>query len=89
MSSPFPLPSPSFPFEMICMDFFSLQGKEFYIIVDRYSGWLSIFRASSNGASDLVKTLREYFSTFGIAQQVTSDGGTQFTSTVTQSFFKA
>ena len=35
-----------------------------------------------------MKTLKEYFSTFGIAQQVTSDGGTQFTSSVTQRFFK-
>ena len=32
---PFPKPSPSFPFEMICDDFFSFHFKEFYIIVDR------------------------------------------------------
>ena len=36
----------------------------------------------------MVKTLKEYFSTLGIAQQVTGDGGAQFTSSVTKKFFK-
>ena len=87
-SPPWPLPKPNFPFEMICTDYFSFAGKEYYIIVDRYSGWLSVYKANNDGAKDFVRTLKEYFSTFGIALQVTSDGGPQFTSKITQSFFK-
>ena len=37
---PTPLPQPAYPFEMICSDYFSLHGKKFLIVVDRYSGWL-------------------------------------------------
>ena len=65
-----------------------MAGKEFYIITDRYNGWLSICRAGSDGDKGFLKTLKEYFSTFGIAQQVNSDSGTQFTCHATQEFFR-
>ena len=38
---PKPLPTPSYPFEMIVSDYYSYAGKQFLIIADRYSGWLS------------------------------------------------
>ena len=40
---PTPLPQPSYPFEQICSDYFSYQGKNYLIIVDRYSAWLSFY----------------------------------------------
>ena len=40
------------------------------------------------GAAGFIPTMKEYFSTFGIAKQVTSDGGPQYTSNITQKFFK-
>ena len=72
---PWPLPQPEFPFEMISTDYFSYAGRSYYVIVDRYSGWLSVYRAVDNGAGELIRTLKEYFSTFGIAKEMTSDGG--------------
>ena len=73
---------------MVSTDYFSYAGKSFFIVVDRYSGWLSIYRAGKDGALGLIQTMKEYFSTFGIAQQVTSDGGPQYTSQMTRKFFK-
>ena len=86
-SSPWPLPQPSFPFEMVCTDYFSFAGKSYFIMVDRYSGWLSVYKAAKDGAEGLISTMKEYFSTFGIAKQLASDGGTQYTSNITQKFF--
>ena len=53
-SPPWPLPSPEFPFQMVSTDYFSMAGKEFYIIADRYSGWLSIYKAGGNGAMGFI-----------------------------------
>ena len=35
---------PSFPFQVICSDFFEWCGKTYLIIVDKYSNWLSILK---------------------------------------------
>ena len=44
---------------------------------------------SESGAEDLVKRLHETFVTFGIPEELTSDGGPQFTAGKTKTFFKA
>ena len=87
-SPPWPLPQPAFPFERVCTDYFSFAGKSYFIIVDRYSGWLSVYKAGKDGAKGFISTMKEYFSTFGISQEVTSDEGSQYTSNVTQKFFR-
>ena len=46
-----------------------------------------MYKAGKDGAAGLISTMKEYFSTFGIAEQVTSDGGSQYTSHSTQKFF--
>ena len=43
----------------------------------------------SEGANGLVKRLNETFVTFGIPEEITSDGGPQFTAGATQSFLDA
>ena len=85
---PHPLPTPSYPFEMISSDYFSYAGKHFLIVVDRYSGWLSVYPAGDNGAASLVKELRCHFTTFGISSEIASDGGPEFVATLTQKFLK-
>ena len=82
---PTPLPQPSFPFEQICSDFFSHGGKNYLIIVDRYSGWLSIYSVGKGeGAEMLIKTLKTHFCTFGISSELASDGGAEYKATSTQ-----
>ena len=46
---PYPLPAPTYQFEMISTDYFAYAGKCFLIVVDRYSGWLSVFNPMSPG----------------------------------------
>ena len=70
---PKPLPTPSYPFEMIVSDYFSNAGKQFLIIADRYSGWLSIYQGGPHGADSLIKQLKTHFTTFGISDKLASD----------------
>ena len=65
-----------------------VNHHEYVVVVDRYSNWPMVFR-SEDGASGLVKRLREVFVTFGVPEELTSDGGPQFTAGKTQEFLKS
>ena len=69
--------TPDYPFQKICSDYLTWGNHEYVVIVDRYSNWPMVFKAE-NGAEGLVKRLRECFVTFGVPEELTSDGGPQF-----------
>ena len=41
---PYPLHNPQYPFQMISSDYFTYNGHNYLIIVDRYSNWPSVKR---------------------------------------------
>ena len=87
---PHPLLMPDFPFQMIVMDYCTIKGKTWLVCADRFSGWVSCFYYPREAtATDLVKTMKEYFSTYGVAEHISSDSGVQFTSQQFQTFLKA
>ena len=66
---PKPVPEPEYPFQLIAADFFSLQGHAYLVVVDRFSGWLSVYDCGRAATSAmLVEALRTHFSTFGISE---------------------
>ena len=78
---------PKVPFEMIFADYFKLQGINFLIIGDRFSAWTEIFRATSGhaaGSKGLCEALRQVFATFGVPDDLSSDGGPEFTAMETE-----
>ena len=86
---PSPLPSPDYPMQMLAADFFELAGHNYLVLVDRYSGWPSVFRSKAGeGAEELCKLLRDQFVTFGCPDEISSDGGPQFTSRATKDFLR-
>ena len=86
---PTPLLQPAYPFERICSDYFSLHGKKFLIVVDRYSGWLSVYSVTAgDGARGLIQTMKTHFSTFGISEQLSSDRGPEYIAEATKKFLK-
>ena len=85
---PTPPVSPLYPFQCICSDYFHYKGINYLVIVDRYTNW-PIVEQASQGASGLISALRRYFSTFGIAEELASDGGPEFTVTATQKFLES
>ena len=78
---PLPLASPDFPFQMIAMDYLENKGKSWLVIADRFSGWLSLhYFPREASSSDLITSLKNYFCTSGIPEEISSDEGPQFKS---------
>ena len=81
-----PVPS-AYPFQCVCCDFFSHKGSTYLIYVDRYSNWPVVER-SQDGAKGLVNSLRRAFVTYGIPEELASDGGPEFQSNTLQGFLR-
>lgn len=82
---------PSTPFDAIVADFFETQGHHFLVAADRLSGWVEVFSAPvktvTSGANGLVQHLRSFFSIFGVPEEISTDGGPEFVSSIAQEFF--
>ena len=70
---PTPLFTPDYPFQCVCADFFHYKGCNYLVVVDRYSNWPIVERAQG-GAQGLIDCLRRTFVTFGIPDELASDG---------------
>ena len=83
-------PSPEWPFQQICMDYFSIEKHEYLSVVDRYSGWICVYHFKPGGANstELIKLCRDLFTTYGAPEELSSDGGPQFIATSFQTFLK-
>ena len=66
-------------------DYRSIKLKTWLIHADRFSGCVLVFYFEKE-AKGLVKILRELFTTFGGAENITSEGGSQFRAHDTQEF---
>ena len=84
---PTDLPQPEFPFQQLCSDYFSYKGNHYVVTVDRFTGWPDVVRGDG-GSDNLIKELRKLFVTFGIPEELSTDGGPQYTSAVTKQFLK-
>ena len=73
---------PDYPFQHNCTDFFHDKGIYYLVIVDRYSNWPVIER-TSDGAIVFIACLHHIFVTFGISEELSSDGGPEFTAATT------
>ena len=82
---------PSMPFESVCMDFFQLEGYQYFVMVDRFSGWCEVRRAKvgteSAGSKGLITAMRQIFATFGVPSEISSDGASEFTSDESKDFY--
>ena len=84
---PIPPILPVYPFQCICADYIHYHGHHYLVIVDRYSNWPIVERAKE-GAQGLVNVLRHTFATYGIPDELSSDGGPEFVANVTGQFLR-
>ena len=84
---PTPPTRPVYPFQAICADYFSHGGHHYLVAVDRYSNW-PIVEENAEGSKGLIAALRRVFVTFGIAEELSSDGGPEFKAGATKTFLK-
>ena len=66
--------------EQMCADYFHFQGREYVVFVDRYSNWPSVAFPKNSGANELVRIMRDFFSTMGVPMSLATDGGPSFMS---------
>ena len=83
---------PTTPFEMIAADYFDLVAKHFLVVADRLSGWTEVVQTRipsvSSGSKGLCDALRKIFVTFGVPEEISTDGGPEFTSSETEEFLQ-
>ena len=74
---------------MIVADYFSLQGHNYLIVGDQYSGWLSIYGADKGDfdGKALERILWENITTFNIPEEISTDGGPESMSEAVQNCF--
>ena len=87
---PEPLQHPDYPFQQVAADYFQAGGHHYLVVVDRFSGWPTVFfcGGSTNNSRQLQEWSRQYFATYGIPEELASDGGLTFTSYETQKFLR-
>ena len=77
---------------MVFADYFQFSGHHYLVAGDRLSGWVEVFRAPHHtalaGAQGLICALRCLFATFGVPEEVSSDGGGEFVASETKKFFR-
>jgi hypothetical protein len=89
---PTPSSPPTTPFEAVFADFFSHAGQHYLVVGDRLSGWTEVFSSPAGttlaGAAGLIRHLRCLFATFGVPEELSSDGGPEFSAGSTEAFLK-
>ena len=89
---PLPTTPPSTPFEAVFADFFTYSGRHYLVVGDRLSGWVEVFGSPAGttlaGAAGLIRHLRSFFATFGVPEELSSDGGPEFTAGCTEAFLR-
>ena len=78
---PAPLTSQEYPFHMLLADYCDIKGKAWLVTADRFSGWVPVhYFPSAASSKELMKIFTDIFTTFGVPQEITTDGGPQFSS---------
>ena len=77
-------------FACLKIDHFYTNRFIYIIIVDRYSGWPCVyyFKDSIANSNNLIHICRELFSSYGVPEEISTDGGPQFTSHQFKLFLK-
>lgn len=81
-------PTPEHPFQLVSSDYFLLAGHNYLVIVDRYGNWPVVVKCRTESAEELITLFRDYFCTYGVPLQITSDGNPTYMSDTTQQFLK-
>lgn len=64
------------------------QQRNMLLVVDAYSKWLEVFLMGSTTAEKTIERLRTLFARYGLAEEIVSDNGVQFTSGEFADFLK-
>ena len=90
-STPFSPIIPTSPFEAVVADYFDLYGNHYLVVADRLSAWTEVYHtptgSNASGSRGLIALLKNFFGTFGVPVELSSDQGREFIADETQDFF--
>ena len=82
-------PSPEWPFQQVVMDLFHVELSSYLACADRFTGWLILYHLKPSATSENIITIcRELFQTYGVFEELSTDGGPQFSSDSFKKFLK-
>lgn len=71
---------PKLPWSIVASDIFHHKGKNFIVIADAYSGYFDFHELSNLNSSTVIKSMKIWFSSFGIPECLLTDNGKQYDS---------
>jgi transposase InsO family protein len=74
---------------IIHIDFFSLQGKDFFILIDSHSKWIEVHLMATTTASKTIEIILHWLARYGLPLELVSDNGPQFTATEFKDFLQS
>ena len=80
---------PERPWQIVATDLFNFNHRDFLVIADSYSGFFDFVELTSTTSSAIIKNLKRWFATFGIPDQLNSDGGPQYSSSEFREFLQS
>ena len=80
-------PPPDYPFQQVVTDFAEIEGHDFLVYADRYSGWLEVARLGSKAWKAVHHAFLSWFN-FGVPEEISADGGPPFNSMDYESFLQ-
>ena len=78
-------PPPDYPFQQVVADFAEIEGHDFLVYADRYSGWLEVARLGNKACKTVHKVFLSLFR-FGVPEEIACDGGPPFNSATFDEF---
>ena len=78
--------TPEHPWQNVATDLFQWAGKDYLLVVDRYSGYPEIALLSNTTSSVVIKHMKSIFARHGIPVEVLSDNGPQYSSGLFKKF---
>ena len=76
---------PEFPFQHVVTDFAEIEGHDFLVYADRYSGWLEVAKLHNKTWKAVHQIFLEWFA-YGVPEEISCDGGPPFSSLAFKDF---
>ena len=75
---------PEYPFQNVVADLFEINGHDYLAYVDRLTGFAELAHyTSSTASSHIINTIREFYHRWGVAEEISLDGGPNLRSSET------
>ena len=78
---------PGRPWSRVSSDLFTLNSRDYIVLVDSYSDFIEVGELRSTNSSDIIRFLKQQSSRHGIPNVLVTDNGPQFSSSEFTTFF--